>query len=280
MKFSYEKTSSLPEAMALYAEKGGRHPVLAGGTDLIVQWRSGARKVTGFVDIGSVDELHGIKDCGDGIEIGALSTHADIMANKLISKYFPALADACRSIGAVQIRNRGTIGGNIMNGSPAADCPPVIMVLGAELLAQNILGERWIHIDNLFTGYRTTSFTKDELLTKIKIPKLASGEIVKFYKVGTRKAQSISKAVMCVRAKIVHGGIEDIAIAIGSVAPTVIRAKGTEALLRGHVITSALIDQAILSLEDEVQPIDDVRSTAEYRKFVCGSLIGKFLKEV
>ena len=280
MSFVYEKPKSLGEAIAAYAMHSGACPILAGGTDLVVQWRSGVIKLKGVIDVSSLSELKTISVNDDFIEIGAAATHSEIISSEVVNKFIPILATACKTIGAIQIQNRGTIGGNIMNASPAGDTLPVLSACNAELYVENLVGGRWISIHDFYTGYRKTSLRKGEILTKIKFPKIPKDEKVRFYKIGTRRALAISKVAMCVRAKIDHGGIEDIAIALGSVAPTVVRVKGTEALLKGKVITKILIDYARRSLEDEIHPIDDVRSTADYRRHVCGSLIARYLSRI
>lgn len=279
MTFAYHKPPTLPEALALLAANPAGLPVMAGGTDLIVQWRSGAIDLHGVIDISELDELRRIEEGEGVIVVGAMATHARIAASEAIARGLPVLAEACRTIGAVQVQNRGTIGGNVMNASPAGDTLPVLAACNAELLAQDLRGERWIPVRNFYTGYRATALAADELLTRIRFPAMGKEEVARFYKVGTRRAQAISKVMLCARATIHHGGIEEIAIAVGSVAPTVVRAPGTEVLLRGRAITAALIDKARHSLEDEVTPIDDVRSTSAYRRFVAGSLIARFLRE-
>jgi CO/xanthine dehydrogenase FAD-binding subunit len=276
--FRYEKPVSLAEAVGLKSMFSDLS-VLAGGTDLLVQWRSGLIDLPGVIDISALGELKGVTCAKDGIEIGALATHSEIAASEMVLNNIPVLAQACRTIGAVQIQNRGTIGGNIMNSSPAGDTLPVLLALDARLQAQDLKKTRWIAASDFFTGYRKTALKPNELLTKVKIPKPGAEETSRFYKVGARRAQAISKVVMCVRGNISHGGIRDIAIALGSVAPTVVRAPGTEALLRGQAITPELIERARRSLGDEVHPIDDIRSTADYRRFVCGNLLARFLQE-
>lgn len=279
MTFSYHRPDTLPEALALLAANPARLPILAGGTDLVAQWRSGAIDPAGVIDISALEELRQIGE-GDGtVSVGALATHARIAGHDLVRRHLPALGEACATIGATQIQNRGTIGGNIMNGSPAGDTLPVLAALDAELLVQNLRGERWIPMRDFFAGYRKTALAPDELLTRVRFPQRGTEECSRFYKIGTRRAQAISKVCLCARANIHHGGIETIAIAVGSVAPTVVRALGTETLVRGHAVTAALIDRARHSLEDEVAPIDDVRSTAAYRRFVAGSLLARFLRE-
>lgn len=275
----YEKAKTLPEAIALYAMHEGLYPILAGGTDLIVQLKSGTIAPEGIIDISALDELRTISEGNDTIEIGALTTHAMTASSKIVSQSVPPLAKACRTIGSVQIQNRGTIGGNIMNASPAGDTLPVLLAFDAEFLAQGIKGERWIKAHDFFTAYKKTTLGRDEILTRIRLPKMGASESSTFFKVGTRGALAISKAVMCVRAQVSHGGIERIAIAAGSVAPTTMRAFGTEALLKGQVISPSLIDKACRSIQDEIHPIDDIRSTANYRRFVCGALLARFLSE-
>lgn len=280
MTFLYHKPTLLPEALALLTANPGKFPVLAGGTDVIVQWRSGLIKPEGVIDISGLKELRVILETEEGIEIGALATHSAIASHKVISKKFTALAEACLTIGAVQIQNRGTIGGNIMNASPAGDTLPVLLAHEAEFLAQDLKGERWISALEFFTGYRKTALKPDELLTRIRIKFPDSKERDGFYKIGQRRAQAISKVCVCVRGRIRHGGIEWIKIAVGSVAPVPIRAPGTEAMLKGKVITDALIEQARNSLADEAAPIDDIRSTADYRRFAAGGLLARYLREV
>ena len=279
MTFAYHKPPTLPEALALVYSNPSKFPVLAGGTDIIVQWKSGIINPSGIIDISAVDELAVIIEKEDSVEIGALATHAQIAANKIVGRHLPVLSDACKSIGALQIQNRGTIGGNIMNASPAGDTLPVLAAFDAEILAQDLTGERWIPVRSFYTGYRKTAIKSTELLTRIRFPKQRKEENSRFYKIGTRRAQAISKVVMCVRGTIDHGGIKEIAIAVGSVAPTVVRMTGTEVLLKGRVINAALVDNARRSIEDEVHPIDDVRSTADYRRHICGALLAQFLDE-
>ena len=166
-----------------------------------------------------------------------------------------------------------------MNASPAGDTLPVLLACDAEFKLQDLKGERWVSAQDFFVSYRKTLKRPDELLTKIRLQKIDSTkEKHAFYKIGTRRAQAISKIVVAIRGKVDHGGIREIAIGVGSVAEIPVRALGTEALLRGRVITAALIGQAKRSIADEFNPIDDVRSTARYRKFVCANLLERYLK--
>lgn len=279
MTFAYAKPATLPEALALASANPAGLPILAGGTDLLVKWRSGAIRPAGFIDISGIEGLRTISESDGALEIGALATHAAIATNPPILSHCPALAAASLSIGSAEIRNRGTIGGNIMNASPAGDLLPVLVAFDAEFLAQDLRGERWIRAGDFFTGYRRTALAAGEILTRVRTPKSRAGEVARFYKVGARRAQSVSKVAMCARAEVDHGGIKRIAIAVGGAAPTVMRLSGTESLLRGRAATASLIERARLSAEDEVRPIDDLRSTAAYRRFACGGLLVRFLRE-
>jgi len=280
MSFDYHKPPTLGEAMGLLLMHKEKLSALAGGTDLIVQWRTGARGLGGVVDLSAIEELRGITVAPQAVEIGAMETHARIAANEGVRKHVPALASACLTIGGAQIQNRGTIGGNVMNASPAGDTLPVLIAHEAEFLVKNLEGERWVPAAKFFTGYRATAVEAGELLARIRIPKSDTKERAAYYKLGQRSAQAISKVSMCVRARIRHGGVEWIKIALGSVAATTIRASGTEALLTGQVLSSGLIERARESLFDELTPIDDVRSTAEYRRFAAAGLLVKFLRSV
>ncbi|MFA4874190.1 MAG: xanthine dehydrogenase family protein subunit M [bacterium] len=280
MTFAYNRPPNIPEALALMTASPGTFPVLAGGTDLIVQWRSGIIKLDGVIDISELAQLRGISVTDEGVEIGALATHAEIAANGVVAQRFPSLATACLSIGGPQIQNRGTIGGNVMNASPAGDTLPVLLAHDADFLAQDLTGERWIPAREFFVGYRKTALKPQELLTRIRIRMPDTKERGSFLKVGARRAQAISKVSLCVRGRIRHGGVDWIKIAVGSVAPTPIRAPGTEALLTGKVITDSMIELARNSLADEVFPIDDIRSTADYRRFAAGGLLARYLREM
>ncbi len=279
MSLRYEKAKTLPEALALRGAHGNLK-VLAGGTDLIAQWRAGQIDPEGFIDISGIVGINDIVDANESIELGALTSHTDIISSEIIGRDLPALADACKSIGAIQVQNRGTIGGNVMNASPAGDVLPVLLAYDTDLILQSLTGKRTIPFKDFFTGYRKTDLASDELLVGINICKPKSGEVAKFFKVSQRKALAISKISMCVRCSVAHGGISKIVIALGSVAATPVRALGTEMLLRGKTVTKGLIGKARRSIMDEIQPIDDIRSTADYRRFVVGNLLARFLSDL
>ncbi len=262
---------NLQEALKVKAS-APEHAILAGGTDLMVQWKAGAFKPKGIISIWNLDELRKICQKGDEIEIGALATHAEIINNKIIQRHLPVLADACATIGAVQIQNRGTIGGNVMNASPAGDTLPVLLAYDADVELTSLKGTRRVPFGKFFAGYRKTVVARDELVTKFYIKKPPKKERAAFIKIGTRKAQAISKVCGFFRKNF-----GDYKIAFGSVAPIPIRCLKIEDFLNSNKIQSNIIDQAVKVLEKEIVPIDDIRSKADYRRHVCGILLKRFL---
>jgi CO/xanthine dehydrogenase FAD-binding subunit len=272
--------TSLREAYEILAERGPSAKVIAGGTDLMVLMNSRLLDAAEFIDIWRLDELRGIADEGETIRIGALATYTQLIQSPLIRQYNPALVEASRTIGAVQIQNRGTLGGNIVNASPAGDSLPVLAAFDAEVELGSIGGARRVSFNRFYTGYRQTVMQPDELVLAVRVPKLKAGEQSFFRKVGTRRAQAISKMVMAVKAEVSDGEIEYINIGVGSVAPTVIRASRTEALLTNTSPDLELILQASRTISDEIVPITDLRSTERYRRQVTGNVLGRILRQL
>lgn len=274
-----ESPALLSEAFALLAE-GPWRPI-AGGTDVMVQ-------ITGeigepperLLDLWAIDELRGIRLETDALAIGALTTYTEIRRSPLVIEHVPALADAAATIGAAQIQNRGTIGGNAINASPAGDTLPVLLALDAELVLGSAAGERAVAASEFWTGYRTTARRDDELLVRIRVP-LSADRQVRFRKIGTRRAQAISKVVMALawRADEPDEPWRDVRLALGSVAATPIRAPAAEAVLEGARPTREVADAAAAALTAEIQPIDDVRSTADYRRLVAGRVLHRLIRD-
>ncbi len=237
---------------------------LAGATDLYVSLNFGTLQGTRFVDLWRLAALRKIEKQDGMLSIGALATYTQIMRSRHVRAHLPMLVQAAGQIGGVQIQNRGTIGGNIANGSPAGDSLPVLAAVDAVVVLRSVAGERRVPFGEFYTGYRASVRQPDELITAVEIPPVEG--VQWFRKVGTRAAQAISKVVMAaVRA-------ERPRVAIGSVGPMVVRARLTEdALANG-----ATIDDAVGVLTEEIRPIDDVRSTAEYRRTVAGNLVRRF----
>jgi CO/xanthine dehydrogenase FAD-binding subunit len=278
--FTAHSPATLVEALDLMAERGRELKIIAGGTDLMVAMNAGALDDAEFLDIWRIDELRGIEDEGERISIGALTTYTELIRSPLVRESAPALVSASRTIGAVQIQNRGTIGGNIVNASPAGDSLPALAAYDAELELVSARGRRRVAFDGFYTGYRRTVLEADEMVFAVRVPKLKAGERDFFYKVGTRRAQAISKIVMAARAEVEGKTIRSIRIGIGSVAPTVIRAPRTEQLLTGGPLSPALIEQARRMISSEVAPITDLRSTEHYRRTVTGNVLVKFLRDI
>src|SRR5213596_847980 len=254
---------SLRDALNMLRQEKSLVP-MAGCTDLYVALNFGTLQGTRFLDLWRLDALRKIERRGDALSIGALATHSDLIRSPLVRSRLPMLAAAAREVGGVQIQNRGTIGGNVANASPAGDTLPVLAAAGAFVWLQSSAGTRRVPFTAFYTGYRQTVRRPDELIVAFEIPPVQGRQW--FRKVGTRAAQAISKVVM---AAVGPAGGGPPRIAVGSVAPTVVRAPQTEAALaRG-----AAIAEAQRTLLHRVAPIDDVRLTAEYRRRVAANLL-------
>jgi CO/xanthine dehydrogenase FAD-binding subunit len=254
---------SLGDALKMLRDEGPLVP-MAGCTDLYVSLNFGTLKETRFLNLWRLDALRRVEARGDALSIGALATHSDLIRSPLVRKRLPMLAAAAREVGGVQIQNRGTIGGNVANASPAGDTLPVLAVAEAVVVLASVAGTRRIPFNSFYTGYRQTVRRADELVVALEVPALRGRQY--FRKVGTRAAQAISKVVIAA-----SDGAQP-RIALGSVAPTVIRATRTEAALAG----GASIEEAQRTLAAEIAPIDDIRSTAEYRRRVAANLLALF----
>jgi CO/xanthine dehydrogenase FAD-binding subunit len=270
--------STLDEAYAALSETDPWRPI-AGGTDLMVQ-------ITGEIgpppdrvlDLWGLRELRTITVEDGALAIGALSTFTDIRRSELCQEHLPALVAAAATIGAAQIQNRATIGGNIVNASPAGDSLPVLLAMDAEMLLGSAGGQRRVAASEFWPAYRTTARRPDELLLRVLIP-LPRGRQVAFRKVGTRRAQAISKVVMAVAWRQDGGVWRDVRVALGSVAATPIRAAETERVLEGGAARREVADHAALVLANEIKPIDDVRSTADYRRVVAARVLHRLLRD-
>ena len=263
---------SLRDALRMLDSEGPLVP-MAGCTDLYVALNFGTLGSTKFLNLWGLDELRRIAVRDDVLSIGALCTYTGIIESRTVQARVPMLVAASRQVGGVQIQNRGTIGGNIANASPAGDTLPVLAAADAVVAVKSAAGERRIRLAEFYTGYRKTVLAANELIVCVEIPRIRGRQW--FRKVGTRAAQSISKVVMAAvdGARGPDGeGREAPRIALGSVAPTVVRLPKTEAALAA----GASITDAQRVLLDEIAPIDDVRSTAEYRRRVAANLLAGF----
>lgn len=276
---SYQLTTpaSLDEALALIANEPGTWKPFAGGTDLMVLLEAGKLPHRNYVNIWPLRELRGIQVTNDHVTLGALTTYTEVQANDVLRREFPMLCQAASETGGLAIQNRGTLGGNIVNASPAADSPPALLTYDAELELVSSAGSRWIPYDGFHTGYKEMGIRAHELLARIRLPR-ARAELQHYYrKVGTRKAQAISKVCFAAVAEVEAGRVADVKIALGSVAPIVLRCKQTENAIRGKNLDETTVRLAREILMREIAPIDDVRSTADYRLRVAANLLVDFL---
>jgi len=270
----------LPAAYAVLASGSADAPVkpVAGGTDLMVSLTGElAPPPASVVDLWAIEALRGIAIDGDALTLGALTTYTDVRRSALCREHVPALVEAAATIGAAQIQNRGTLGGNIANASPAGDTLPVLLAADAVIVVGSERGERDVPAGEFWTGYRETALAHDELIVRIRLP-LAAEREMRFRKVGTRRAQAISKVVIAV-AWQGDGSWRDVRVALGSVAATPVRAAATEAALEDRRPTPETADAAAETLAGELAPIDDVRSTAEYRRLVAARVLHRIIRD-
>jgi xanthine dehydrogenase small subunit len=254
------KPRSLAEALGQLARTSDCRP-LAGGTDLLVMLHAGQSNPAALLDIWSLEELKGVREVDGAIEVGAAESYTHIIQSPLVHRYVPALAHAARTIGAAQIQNRGTLGGNLGTASPAGDTLPVMLAADATVVTDR----RAIPAAAFFVGYRKTALEPNELIVAVRFPR--DGRTIRFRKIGTRRAQAISKVVMAV-------SLDPARVAVGSVAEIPLRAPNAEAALeRGDV------EAAVEAVARDIRPIDDVRSTAGYRRRVTQNVLRRLLDE-
>jgi carbon-monoxide dehydrogenase small subunit/xanthine dehydrogenase small subunit len=274
------RPASIADALARLAADPALRPI-AGGTDLMVQTAADPARRRPLLDLTAIDELRVITVERGDLVLGALTSWEELRHSAIVAGVLPVLAEVAADMGAVAIRNRATLGGNCMTASPAGDLLPVLLATDARLEVAGATGTRLVPADAFWTGYRQTAVEPGELLAAIRIP-LVPGREVRFRKVGTRRALSIAKVLVAVAWRIdgatpADGGWFDVRVALGSVAERPIRAPRTEALLEGRAPSPALADEAAASVEAEITPIDDIRSTADYRRIVTGRVLRRIL---
>jgi len=269
----------LEETLTILEREPGAWKPLAGGTDVMVLLEAGKLPHRKFLSIWKLAELRGIEVTPQAVTVGALTTYTEVQAHPVLQQEFPLLCCAARETGGVATQNRGTLAGNIVNASPAADSPPALLVYDAELELVSARGPRWVAYHGFHTGYKQMLLRPEELIRHIRLPRRKERWRQYYRKVGTRKAQAISKVCFAGGAALAQGEIRDIRIALGSVAPTVLRCTKTEAVLRGQKPNWAALDSAKDALAEEITPIDDFRSTARYRLRVSQDLLEEFFLE-
>jgi CO/xanthine dehydrogenase FAD-binding subunit len=275
--YEMRRASTLDEALEVLSAAPGEWTPFAGGTDLMVLLEAGRLPQRRFLDLWKLRELRGITASPDCVVVGALATYTDLLNHPVLSAEFPLVGAAARDTGAVAIQNRGTVGGNIANGSPAADLPPALLVYDAELELASARGRRRVPYAGFHKGYKEMDLATGELIVSITLPRGRSAWRQMYRKVGTRRAQAISKVCFAGAAEITDGVVDDVRIAFGSVAPAVVRARAVESALRGRPLGPQAAAAARAALPQDISPIDDLRSTARYRLMVAGNLLEEFL---
>jgi CO/xanthine dehydrogenase FAD-binding subunit len=268
--------TTLTDALATLAREPDVWRPFAGGTDLMVLLESGMLSHQRFISLWGLPELRGIEVGKNVVSLGALTTYTDLLEHSVIRTDFPLLCDAAAQTGGVATQNRGTLGGNIGNASPAADTPPALLVYEAELELLSASGARRVPYDRFHTGYKTSVLAPGEIIARIHLPR-REGWTATFRKIGTRRAQAIAKICFAGAAAVDGRTVRDVRIAFGSVAPTVVRARNAEGSLRGRDLTDEAATAAVEALAADITPIDDIRSTARYRLEVAGRLLAEFL---
>jgi CO/xanthine dehydrogenase FAD-binding subunit len=268
----------LSKVLELLAREPGVWLPIAGGTEVMVQYGAGRLGARKLVSLWGLTELRRIERTEQELIIGAGCTYSDLRNHPVVAQQFPLLTRAASWTGSIANQNRGTLGGNIVNASPAADSLPALLVYEAELLLISARGTRRVPYADFHTGYKQTRLAPDELISGIALEPRFAGYHAYSRKVGTRNAQAIAKLCLAGLGRVSGNKIEDVRLAIGSMAVTPLRLRRTEEVLLGRTWTPALVGEARQAMETEVAPIDDIRSSAGYRLHVAGNLLQEFLE--
>ena len=278
--FELDIPTDLPGALAALAKGAGETVLpIAGGTNLIVDIRARRERPDRMVSLDRVDELRGMSFGPERISIGGRTTVSDLLRVPEIAAGAPSLLDAARLFGGLMVRNTGTVAGNIASGSPAADLVPPLLTLDAEVTLASAGATRTLALDDYYLGYKEDARAPDELITRISWPRLPENSSNAFYKLARRKGDAITVTGVAVTLAAANGRCTMARIALGSVAPVVLRAKGAEALLEGAAPTPALIDEAAEAAAGTCAPIDDIRASADYRRHTVRALTRRLLTQ-
>ena len=279
-EYRFVSPGNLQAVLSLLAGEPAQWLPIAGGTDVMVLYSAGKLPSRNLINIWNIPELRQIDVFPDRIRIGAACTYTALREHDLVLREFPLLATAASWTGGIANQNRGTLGGNIANASPAADSLPALLVYGAELTLISVRGERRVDYRSFHTGYKQTVLAADELIRDISLQRRFSGYFSHARKVGARNAQAISKVCLAALGQIANGTIREVRLALGSVAPVPLRLNETEHAVAGKKIDPSLLETARKVVAREIRPIDDIRSTARYRAVVAGNLVAEFLEKL
>jgi CO/xanthine dehydrogenase FAD-binding subunit len=277
--FDLQAPKDLSAVLQMLAGEPGAWRPFAGGTDLMVLFEAGKLPPGKYVSLWGLKELSGIVVATNSVTLGALTTYSDVLAHPLLGSEFPLLCRAAEQTGGAATQNRGTLGGNIANASPAADTPPALLVYDAKLELISARGSRHVPYERFHSGYKVMDLKADEIIKSITLPRGRGAWIQAYHKVGTRKAQAISKICFAAAADLDGQVIRDVRIAFGSVAPAVVRCPDAESALRGRTLDDTLAAVASHALAHDIAPIDDMRSSARYRLQVARNLLIQFVSE-
>lgn len=269
--------TSLADALAHLAEEPDTWTLIAGGTELMVAHAAGRLSAQKLISLSTVSELNFIKVDTLSVSIGGGTTFGQIRRHATIASDFPLLAQAAGWIGSIANQNRATLAGNIVNGSPAADAPPALLVYDAEIELISQRGSRRIPYTDFHLGYKQSVLERDELVLALHLPRRFESHAKYLRKVGTRNAMAITKVAIAATALITEGRITEIRLAAASLADQPVRLIATEALLLNKTLSRETRAEARTALLNEVRPIDDIRSTALYRAHVAANLLNEFL---
>jgi CO/xanthine dehydrogenase FAD-binding subunit len=276
--------ANLQAVLKQLAAEPGRHSLLAGGTELMVALNTGRLGSRSLISVQHLRELRFIRIEADRVCIGAGTTFTDIRRSETIAAELPLLVQAASWTGAIANQNRGTIGGNICNASPAADTPPALLAYDARVTALSVRGERTIPYSDFHLGYKRTALEPDEVLHSVIVPKCYGGWKQYIRKVGTRNAQAISKTAIAAIATVQDGRIGDIRIGAASLADRPLHCVQAEVALRGRSVDANELEDTVqagrAALARESKPIDDIRSTAMYRSAVAQNLLEEFVRQL
>ena len=280
-KFTHLKPKTLKEASSLLSQHNGKSKLIAGGTDLVVRMKEKLITPEYVIDLTYIPGLDKISyDAKSGLKIGALCPHHDIEYSPVVKEKYPALAGAVHTIGSVQVRNLGTIGGNLCNASPSGDSAPILIALDARARISGKVGERVIELKDFFTGPGTTVLKTGEILTGIEVPDPPARSNAVYLKQSPRRAMDLAVVGVAVTLSLASDGtIADIRIVMGAVAPTPIRATKAEAMIKGKKPDEKLIREAARAASEEAKPISDIRSSKEYRKEIVEVLTRRAIQQ-
>jgi aerobic carbon-monoxide dehydrogenase medium subunit len=278
-RFEYLAARTLPEAITLLGQDDGTR-IVAGATDFLVRWRQGAWKPRAVL---SIQRIPGLDQIGyspaTGLSLGPLVNIRTLEVHPLIQQHYPALSQAAATFAGVQIRNLATVGGNICNASPAGDCLPALIAYGAECRLIGPQGERLLPLENFLLGPGRTALRSAELLMELHLPPSPPHTGALYIKHSPRSAMDISTVGVASVVTLDSGGVcREVRVALGAVAPTVLRARSAEALLRGQRLEAGLVQQAARAATEDARPIDDIRGTARHRRAIVEALTGRTLR--